>query len=185
MELKDGYYNGMICSVKPIKSRFGQQGVMELYFECGYYDEANKPAGKCEIYLELSGRYGMGNDSQKTWWQITKEKLNKLGWQGDLDLTKLGQLVNKPCRMSYSTVDKDGKPHKNGPKWNFSFRKEVEEIDPASANAMLAQMMGGGMPAAPAPAAAPATAFAFNAAAPAAAPAAPAAAAAPNPFAGM
>ena len=183
MELKDGFYDGIICSAKLIKSRFNQPGVLELQFECGYYDESKKPAGKCEIYLELSSRYGMGNDSSKMWWQITKEKLDKLGWQGDFDLSKISQLVNKPCRLSYSTVDKDGKPHKNGPKWNFTFRKEVEEIDAASANAMLAQMMGGAMPAASA-APAPANPFAFNASSAAPAPAA-AAPVAPNPFAGM
>ena len=180
MELKDGFYDGMICAVKPIKSRFNQPGVMELLFECGYYDDNRQPAGKCEIYLELSARYGMGNDAQKTWWQITKEKLDKLGWQGDLDLTKLAQLINKPCRLSYSTVDKDGKPHKNGPRWNFSFRKEIEEIDPAAANAMLAQMMGGIAPAAPS-ATVTTGGFAFNAT-----PAAPAPAGGvampPNPF---
>ena len=92
-----------------------------------------------------------------------------------MDLTKVGQLVNKPCRLSYSTKDKDGKPLKNGPRWNFTFRT-IEEIDGASANAMLAQMMGGGF-------AAPAAGV-FNAPAPAPS-AAPAAAAAPNPFAGM
>lgn len=178
MELKDGFYDGMICSVKPIKSRFNQPGVMELLFECGYYDENKQPGGKCEVYLELSGRYGMGNDAQKTWWQITKEKLDKLGWQGDFDLTKIGQLVNKPCRLSYMTVDKDGKPLKNGPRWNFSFRKEVEELDLATANAMLAQMMGGAIPAAPAPTPA-SSGFSFNAA-PSAAPAATTTP--PNPF---
>lgn len=180
MELKDGFYDGMIVSVKPIKSRFGQEGVIELHFECGYYDTEHKPMGKCDIYLELSNRYGLGNESTKMWWQITKEKLDKLGWQGDFDLTKVAQLVNKPCRLSYATVDKDGKALKNGPRWNFSFRT-IEEIDASTANAMLAQMMGGSAPvAAPAPAAA---AFAFNAA-PASA-ATPAAPAAPNPFAGM
>ena len=182
MELKDGFYNGVIVSCKPIKGRYAKPGesVMELYFVVGYYDESNSPAGKCDVFLEISNRYGIGNESQKMWWQITKEKLDKLGWQGDLDITKVGQLVNKLCRLQYSTVDKDGKPHKNGPRWNFSFRKEIEEIDAASANAMLAQMMGGGMPAA--------TPFAFNAGAPAngvtAAPA-PAGATAPNPFSNM
>ena len=115
----------------------------------------------------------MGNDSNKMWWQITKEKLDKLGWEGELDLTKVGQLVNKPCRLSYSTKDKDGNPLKNGPRWNFTFRT-IEEIDGASANAMLAQMMGGCFTA-------PAAGV-FNAPAPSAAPAAPTA---PNPFAGM
>lgn len=181
MGLTDGFYDGMIISCKPIKSRFGQEGVMELYFECGYYDDKKQPMGKCEIYLELSNRYGMGNDSTKMWWQITKEKLDKLGWQGDFDLTKVGQLVNKPCRLSYATKDKDGNALKNGPRWNFTFRAPVEEIDGASANAMLAQMMGGGFTA-------PAAGV-FNNAAPTAAPvaAAPAAAptAAPNPFEGM
>ena len=176
MELKDGYYDGMIVSVKLIKSRFGQEGVMELAFECGYYDESKNPAGKCEIFLELSNRYGIGNESTKMWWQITKEKLDKLGWQGEFDLTKVNQLINKPCRLSYTTKDKDNNPLKHGPRWNFTFRT-IEEIDGASANAMLAQMMGGGL------AAAPAAGFAFNAPAPAAAPAATPAA--PNPFAGM
>ena len=60
MELNDGYYDGIIVSVVPIKSRFGQEGVLELQFECGYYDDKKQPAGKCEIYLELSNRYGMG-----------------------------------------------------------------------------------------------------------------------------
>lgn len=185
MEIKDGFYDGMIVAVKPIKSRFGQEGVMELLFECGYYDENKKPAGKCEVFLEISNRYGIGNDSNKMWWQITKEKLDKLGWQGEFDLTKVAQLVNKPCRLSYSTADKDGKPHKNGPRWNFSFRKEVEEIDCASANAMLAQMMGC---CAPSNVASPSASFAFNAGS--AAPQATSATSvppqvAPNPFAGM
>lgn len=179
MELTDGYYNGTICSCKVIKSRFNQPGVLELAFDCGYFDANNKPAGKCEIFLEVSSRYGMGNDSQKQWWQITKEKLDKLGWQGDFDLTKLGQLTNKPCRLSYSTKDKDGNPRKNGPVWNFTFRHEAEEVDAASAQAMLAQMMGGAIPTAATPTTG-ANPFAFNAA-----PAATTASAAPNPFAGM
>lgn len=178
MELKDGFYDGVICSVKPIASRFNQPGVMELMFECGYYDENRQPGGKCEIYLELSSRYGMGNDAQKTWWQITKEKLDRLGWQGDLDLTKLAQLNNKPCRLSYATVDKDGKPLKNGPRWNFSFRREVQELDPAAANAMLAQMMGGAVPSVSTQSPA-ASNFSFNAA-PSAAPTATNTP--PNPF---
>ena len=190
MNLTDGFYDGMIVSCTPIKSRFNQPGVMELHFICGVYDENHQPAMKCEIFLELSNRYGMGNDKDKTWWQITQDKLNKLGWVGPLDMTKCAQLANKTCRLSYATKDKDGNPLKNGPKWNFSFRAPVEELDAASANAMLQQMMTGGMPPAPAAAPAPAPAAAqgafFNAGAPApdAAPAA-APAAAPNPFAGM
>lgn len=198
MNLTDGFYDGMIVSCKPIKSRFNQPGVMELHFICGVYDENHQPAMKCEIFLEISNRYGMGNDKDKTWWQITQDKLIKLGWVGPMDLTKCDQLANKTCRLSYATKDKDDKPLKNGPRWSFTFRAPVEELDGASANAMLQQMMTGGLPPAPAPAGAPAQgAFAFNAGAPAlvaapgnafAAPApAPAAApaAAPNPFAGM
>ena len=143
MELKEGFYDGVICSFKVIRSRFNKEGVLELWFECGYYNENKEPGGKCDIYLELSNNYGMSNGAQKMWWQIAKDKLDKLGWQGPLDLTKLGQLVNKPCRLSYSTVDKDGRPHKNGPRWNFSFRKDNVEVSGADANAMLAQMMGG------------------------------------------
>ncbi len=169
MELKDGFYDGTIISCKVIKSRFNQEGVLELWFECGYFDDAKAPMGKCDIYLEVSNRYGMGNEASKMWWQITKEKLDKLGWQGDFDLTKLAQLNDKPCRLSYSTKDKDGNPHKNGPRWNFSFRKENVEIDGASANAMLKQMMGGG--------------FATASASPFASPTG--AAKAPNPFTGM
>lgn len=143
MELKDGFYDGVICEGKIIKSRFNQEGSLELWFKCGYYDEAKQPAGKCDIYLELSNRYGMGNDSSKMEWQITKEKLEKLGWQGEFDLTKLSQLNNKPCRLSYVTKDKNGVALKYGPRWSFSFRKENQEVDAATANAMLAQMMGG------------------------------------------
>lgn len=156
-EIKDGYYDGQILAVEIIRSRFAKEGEnrMEIEMECGVFDAQHKPmAERAKVYLELSADYPKFGDTSKPYWQQSMDALHELGFDGS-DLTTLGaQLKNRPCRLNYRSVDKNGQPMKN-PGWYLSRAKERVVIKAADANAMLAQMMGGAAAPAPAPAAAP------------------------------
>ena len=190
------FYNGQICSVQPIESRFNTPNAFELAFEVGIFAEDGKPLRKVDVYLELSMRYGTGNNAQKTQKDLTFETLRSLGFEGeDLSAPRLATLVNKPCRIREQTLDKNGAPLQS-PRYYFTSQKPIVAIP--DANAKLREIMGavaapgafpGGVPqgfpgAAPTPPN-PFAAPAAPAAAPAPAPAAPAAGTPPNPFAGM
>lgn len=180
------FYDGQICSVQPIEHRFGEANAFELAFEIGLFDENKNPLKKVEAYLEISMRYGSGNNATKTQKDLTFATLHSLGFEGeDLSAPRLAMLVNKPCRIREQLLDKAGQPLAN-PRYYFTTAKPVVAI--ADANAKLREIMGavaGGF-AAPAPGAGvpPPNPFAAPAAAPVA-PAPTAAATPPNPFAAM
>lgn len=150
MEIKDGYYDGMILSADIIKSRFAKDDSdnrLEVEMTCGIYDQNHQPikGTNAVVYLELSAEFPKFGDTTKPFWQQTMEQLHELGMQGD-DLSTLGeQLKNKPCRLNYRSVDKNGCALKN-PGWYLTRARERVVIKAADANAMLRQMMGGGAP---------------------------------------
>ncbi len=186
------FYDGQICSVQPIESRFNTPQAFELAFEVGLFDDNHQPLKKVDVYLEISMRYGTGNNAQKTQKDMTFETLHSLGFEGeDLSAPRLATLVNKPCRIREQTLDKNGAPLQS-PRYYFTSAKPIVPV--ADANAKLREIMGavGGGFAVPGAAVAPNAVttppnpFAMPAAPAAApAPAAPAAQTPPNPFAGM
>lgn len=184
------FYDGQICSVQPIESRFNTPNAFELAFEVGIFDDNHQPLKKVDVYLEISMRYGTGNNAQKTQKDMTFETLHSLGFEGeDLSAPRLATLVNKPCRVREQTLDKNGAPL-SSPRYYFTSAKPIVPV--ADANAKLREIMGsvaGGFaaPAAPGTATPPPNPFAAPAApvAPQPAPAAAPAQTPPNPFAGM
>lgn len=151
--MEDGIYNAVIGGVRVVDNRFGQDG-KEIEFKVGLYDANNQPLIQTEVYLEYSNRYGVGNMSQMKQWQIAENDMKRLGFQGGSDFTRLGELVNKPCRVNYRTKDKDGKPY-NSPRAYFAFNT-VKAVE-GDVNAIMAAIRGGvATNAAPAPAPAPA-----------------------------
>lgn len=190
------FYDGQICSVMPIEHRFNEPNAFELAFEVGIFDENKQPIKKVDVYLEISMRYGSGNNASKTQKDMTFETLRTLGFEGeDLSAPRLATLVNKPCRVREQTLDKTGKPL-TSPRYYFTSAKPIVAL--ADANAKLREIMGAvaapggafGAPAAPggfaaAPGAVPPPNPFAAPAAPAAAPGAAAAGTPPNPFAAM
>ena len=69
------FYDGQICSVQPIESRFNTPQAFELAFEVGIFDDNHQPLKKVDVYLEISMRYGTGNNAQKTQKDMTFETL--------------------------------------------------------------------------------------------------------------
>jgi hypothetical protein len=61
-----------------------------------------------ETYLEVSGRMGKGNMSDRNQTQITMDTLEKIGWTHGLDFSKLDTLVNKVVNVNVSR-SKNGK----------------------------------------------------------------------------
>lgn len=172
------YYDGMICSMVSIEHRFNRPNAFELKAEVGLFDAEKKPLKKVEVYLEVSMEYGKGNNSSKTQWEMTKETLHSLGFEGeDISNPRLATLVNRPCRICEQITDK------GDVRYYFTTKKPEVAIDNANdrLKQMMGQVAGGASPFGGA--AAPAGAAAFAAPAPAAA--APAAGNPPNPFAGM
>ena len=184
------FYDGQICSVQPIESRFNTPQAFELAFEVGIFDDNHQPLKKVDVYLEISMRYGTGNNAQKTQKDMTFETLHSLGFEGeDLSAPRLATLVNKPCRVREQTLDKNGAPL-SSPRYYFTSAKPIVPV--ADANAKLREIMGsvaGGFaaPASPGAATPPPNPFAAPAApvAPQPSPAAAPAQTPPNPFAGM
>lgn len=179
------FYDGQVCSVQAIESRFNTPSAFELAFEVGLFDEQKQPLKKVDVYLEISMRYGTGNNAQKTQKDMTFETLRALGLEGeDLSAPRLATLVGKPCRVREQLFDKSNQPLAV-PRYYFTTARPIVAI--ADANARLREIMGavaGGF-ANPAPAAAPAPSGVFQDPAPAAAPFATPAPTPPNPFAGM
>ena len=171
------FYDGQICSVQPIESRFNTPNAFELAFEVGIFGENHTPLKKVDVYLEISMRYGTGNNAQKTQKDLTFETLHSLGFEGeDLSAPRLATLINKPCRIREQTLDKNNQPLST-PRYYFTTAKPIVAIP--DANAKLREIMGAVPGATPPP-----NPFAAPAAPAAPAPAAPAATP-PNPFAGM
>lgn len=179
------FYDGQICSVQAIESRFNTPNAFELAFEVGLFDEQKQPLKKVDVYLEISMRYGTGNNAQKTQKDMTFETLHALGFEGeDLSAPRLATLAGKPCRVREQLLDKNNQPLAV-PRYYFTSARPIVAI--ADANARLREIMGavaGGF-AQPAPAAAPTAGGPFAQPAPAAAPNAFQSATPPNPFAGM
>lgn len=119
----------------------------------------NEESEEDVIYLEVSNRYGQGNNAQKTQAQMTMETLSAIGWKHGADFSQIGTLVNKV--IGYH-AKKNAKGYVNVYISTFSAKR----ISAADVAARVAAMTGG----APAPVAA---------AVPVAAPAAAA-----NPFGG-
>lgn len=143
--MNDGFYNGVIMGIRPVKMRFAKEGDgvkgFELEFTVGIFDEKNQPLAKVEIYEEFSTRYGLGNNAQKTRAQMCVDTLRKLGYAQGEDLSQLSTLVNKQCRINVSSKDKDGKPRKNGTAYFFSFN-EVQPLE-GDLNALVKEIMAG------------------------------------------
>lgn len=177
------FYDGQICSVQPIESRFNTPNAFELAFEVGIFGENHTPMKKVDVYLEISMRYGTGNNAQKTQKDLIFETLHSLGFEGeDLSAPRLATLVNKPCRIREQTLDKNNQPLST-PRYYFTTAKPIVAIP--DANAKLREIMGAvAAPGAVPGATPPPNPFAAPAAPAAPAPAAPAATP-PNPFAGM
>lgn len=190
------FYDGQICSVTPIEHRFNEPNAFELAFEVGIFDENKQPIKKVDVYLEISMRYGSGNNASKTQKDMTFDTLRSLGFEGeDLSAPRLATLVNKPCRVREQTLDKNNQPL-NQPRYYFTSAKPIVALP--DANAKLREIMGAvaapgagasigfGVPVAPGAVPPPNP---FGAPAPAAVPvAAPGTAHAgtpPNPFAAM
>ena len=172
------YYDGMICSMVSIEHRFNRPNAFELKADVGLFDAEKKPLKKVEVYLEVSMEYGKGNNASKTQWEMTKEPLQSLGFEGeDISNPRLATLVNRPCRICEQITDK------GDIRYYFTTKKPEVAIDNANdrLNQMMGQVAGGASQVGGA--AAPAGAAAFADPAPAAA--APAAGNPPNPFAGM
>lgn len=147
-EIKDGFYDGQILSAEIIKSRFAKEGEnrLEVELTCGVFDAAHKPmAERATVYLELSADYPKYGDTSKPFWQQSIETMHELGFQGDDLTTAAAQLKDKPCRLNYRSVDRNGVALKN-PGWYLSRARERVVVKAADANAMLKQMIAGNMP---------------------------------------
>lgn len=151
--LADGFYNAVICDVNIIESRFGTVGAFELEFVCGLLADDNKtplePKTKVNCYQEVSDRFGMGSYADKTNKEIALDTLKRLGFNGGDDLSRLGELKNKHCRVNYQTKDKQGKPYPE-PRAYISFGREYKKLTAADAMRLMRAMGAGSTPAAPA-----------------------------------
>lgn len=140
-QIKDGIYDAVIRGISVIENRFKAEDGFEIEIEVGIFDAEKKPLTVENIYQELSARPGVGNNANKTSYDITMEQLVKLGFEGKDDLTRLGELVGKNCRVSHKTNDSKGIPYKNGPRWFLSFQRDTVKVDPKTAMAKLKTMM--------------------------------------------
>lgn len=146
-QINDGYYNGVITNADIIQSRFAKEGEnrMEVELTCTAKDASgNAIESGIMCYMELSADYPKFGDMTKPFWQQTLDRLHAMGFVGDDLSTIKAQMTGKPCRLNYRTKDKNGQPLKN-PGWYLSSERERVSINGASANAMLKQMMSGGM----------------------------------------
>lgn len=143
MEIKDGYYNGVIQSADIIKSRYAKENEnrLEVELTCiAKSDGGEDIASGILLYLELSSEYPKFGDTTKPFWRQTMDRLHSMGFKGE-DLSTINtQMTGKPCRLNYRTKDKNGQPVKN-PGWYLSSERERVAVSGASANAALAQMM--------------------------------------------
>lgn len=166
MITKEGYYDGLIQSIEPIKNRFGKAG-FELYAKVGIFDADGKtPLGVEEVFMEVSDAYGQPPMNDRTQKQITLDTLKSIGFQFGEDLSKLSMLNNVKCRIK-AKLDT-----KKNMRFYFSSHREVEKISVEDAMKMMAAIGGGATASATSP---------FNATQSQA----PAATSTPNPFTGM
>jgi hypothetical protein len=104
---------------------------------------------------EVSPNYGKGNFSDRTQAQITLGTLEKVGFKGGSDLSRLDELVGVET-VAHVEASADGKYHNI--KWIGAGGNAPKSIDMATAAARFKALMGApggaGAAAAPAPAAA-------------------------------
>lgn len=146
-ELTDGYYKCLICGVDIIESRFKKAGAFEIEFTVGVLGENGKPLEphvKLPVYLEVSMEYGpaSGNRPARTRKDEAFDTLKRLGFQGGEDLSRLGELKNKPCRINYQTKNKAGEPLIE-PRAYITFRSETKKISAQEAMNLMRAMSGG------------------------------------------
>ena len=106
--------------------------------------EDGKPDQDVEVNLEVSAAYGVGNNSSKTRAQIAIETCGHLGYQHGADLTKIAELIGKPCRI---TAKRSQKGY-----WNYYFNTSRPKVRANNIAERMARLMGQQV----APAAAPA-----------------------------
>lgn len=143
-QIADGYYDAVVRAADIIENRFSPEEGYEVEIEVGVFDAEKKPITKAFVYLELSMRPGVGNNANRTSYEVSMEKLAKLGFAGGDDLSRIGEIVGKPCRVSYQTKDpKTGLPLKYGPRWSLTFQRPTKRVDPKEAMAKLKTLMAG------------------------------------------
>ena len=143
-QVEDGFYDAVVRTADIIENRFNPEDGYEVEIEVGVFDAERKPLAKAFVYLELSMRPGVGNNANRTSYEVSMEKLAKLGFAGGDDLSRIGEIAGKPCRVSYQTKDaKTGLPLKYGPRWSLTFQRPSKKVDPKEAMARLKELMAG------------------------------------------
>lgn len=162
---REGNGQCKVLSAELIDPRFSDvpQPAFEIMLEV-----QNEDGEVDSIYLEVSNRYGVGNNANKTQAQMTMESLMATGWQFGADFSQIGSMVGKT--ITYH-AKKNSKGYINVYISNFAAKR----INAAEAAQRVAAMTGRAAPAAVTTATAPAAGGQF--AAPAAEPGA-----ADNPF---
>lgn len=123
----------------------------------------NEQGEEDAIYLEMSTRYGTGNNAQKTQAQMSMESLMAIGWTGGADFSQIGTLVNRTIPYHAKRSEKNGKSYLNV----YISKFEVKKISAAEVAARVAAMTGQRPPAAQPQPVAPPPASPFGQTAPA------------------
>lgn len=143
-----------ICTVKAadlIEPRF-TAGAFEVMLTV-----VNEQGEEDVIYLEMSTRYGQGNNAQKTQAQMSMESLTAIGWTAGDDFSQIGMLVNRQIPYHAKASTKNGKTYLNV----YISKFEVKKLSAADVAARVAAMTGQRPPvAAPVPPPAAASPFA-------------------------
>lgn len=98
----------------------------------------NEQGEEDAIYLEMSTRYGQGNNAQKMQAQMSMESLIAIGWTGGSDFSGIGTLVGKQINYHAKASSKNGKTYINV----YISKFEVKKLSPADVAARVAAMTG-------------------------------------------
>lgn len=96
--------------------------------------EDGQPDRDVEVNLEVSSAYGVGVNASKTRAQLAVEEVAKLGYTHGADLTKVAELVGKPCRL-YGKVSSKGF-------WNYYFSSARPRTAAKDIASRMARLMG-------------------------------------------
>ena len=89
---------------------------------------------------EFSPNFGQGKLSDRTQAQITLQSLERLGFEGGQDFSRLDELVGKET-VAHIEVSADGKYHNL--KWLGTGGNAPKKLDPAEAAKRMKAIMGG------------------------------------------
>lgn len=129
--------NCRIAGVEILDPRFPENAGpddFEICFTIAYNDPQTGILQNVEVPLEFSNVYGVGQNSSKTRAQIAIEELAALGYRYGADVTRVSELVGKPCRL-FGKVSPKGR-------WNYYFSHRKPRAKAANVAQKLARLMG-------------------------------------------